>query len=293
MKHIYYISLLLIISSCGTPKQVIQNSFDAQKLYTEMSYSEAYTKIENVISYYESKNKNAPDTTYALAGILAVESNNISKGISYLEKAIELGNTSEDTYYTRALAYKKVDNLSKEIQALEAFTNSFPSSPKIFEIQKRLFSTYIESENLDKATNLWANIDIRKENSSELIENYLKLQTSLGEDTKTLYTLSTKLLALDPNNQTALTNIAKDYYDKAEDRYKREMDAYDKKKTRRQYAYLLEQLKIAANDYKTSAQYFEQLYKLNPSKETAAYLSNIFSRISNDKKAKYYRNRTY
>ena len=292
MKYTYYITLLLILISCGTPKQVVQNSFEAQKLYTEMNYNDAYAKIENVISFYESKNKNAADTTYALAGILALESNNTSKGISYLEKALKLGNKLEDTYYNMAIAYKKADNLSKEINALEAFTSSFPNSIKSYEIQKRLFSTYIESENWEKATNLWENIDNKKENDSELIEDYLKLQTSLGKDTKSLYTLSTKLLALDPNNVSALSNIAKYYYEKAEDRYNREMDAYDKKKTRRQYAYLLEQLKIAANDYKTSSQYFEQLYKLNPSKETAAYLSNIFSRISKEKKAEYYRNRT-
>jgi hypothetical protein len=201
-----------------------------------------------------------------------------------------LGNRSETTYFDLTEGYQSINNLSKEIDALETFTDSFPESELLFPVKKRLMRTYIESDNLEKADALWENLGSEKQNDKDLLEDYVTLLKKQEKDAEA-YKNSTLLLALDYKNTLALETISKHYYELAENRYSREMAAYEKNRTRKQYVYLLDQLKIATKDFKTSRTYFEQLYKLEPKKEYALYLANINARLNNKKQAEFYRNK--
>jgi tetratricopeptide (TPR) repeat protein len=81
------------------------------------------------------------------------------------------------------------------------------------------------------------------------------------------------------------------YFWLAENRYQAEMEAYEKKRTNSQYAKLLEAFKIVTRDFKTSLGYFTRLYKLYPKPEYARYLGNIYTRLDDKEKAKYYYNK--
>ena len=289
MKFIKIIIPLILLSACGTPKKITDASLEAARLTENSKYEEALKKVESIINYYEDKGTNAADTTYSLAANLAYKTDKIYPAVKYYESAIKTGSKDETVWVNLADCYKKMDNLSKEITTLEAYKDSFPEGKALPRMEKRLMDTYIESKNWTKATNLWLTLPGNKNNSPDLMEDYVSLLENTSANENTIYEASTKLLKLDPYNTIALKNIAIHFYKNAERRYEREMNTYEKHKTRRQYAYLLEQLKIVTKDYKSAAFYFEKLYKLDPQKEYAAYLSNIYLRLNNANKSQFYK----
>ncbi|MFB6340175.1 tetratricopeptide repeat protein [Saccharicrinis sp. FJH62] len=288
-KFLFLLIVVFLLSSCGTPKQITELNTEAYKLAAESNTQGALQKTEDIIAFYESKHKVASDSTYAFAGELALKSGNNDKALTYLNKAIENGNSRPETYYNITQAYKRSNNLSFEISSLEKFLEKFPDSELKISAQKELMTAYIESENWTKAEILWKNIDDTQKSDTGLLEDYVILQNNL-ENSEEAYNYAIKLFAADQKNSTALFTLGSHYYNKAENLYNTEMAAYEKHKTRRQYAYLVDQLKIATKDYQAAKKYFEKLYKLNPQKEYAGYLANINARLNNKKQADYYRN---
>lgn len=287
-KYLIIITIAVLTAACGTPKLVINNYNSAQSLATENNTEEAYSKIQEVVNYYESRSKAAPDSVYALAGNLALSTNNTNIAKEYLTKAQGLGYNSEDVILDLASVYNTINNVSLEIDQLTKFTELYPKSSHIFEVQKQLFHLYTTNDNNEKAVQIWDELNKEKFKDVQLMQDYVYLQNNLNNKTEAFNT-SKKLLVLDPNNKIALYEIATHYFHLAENRYQREMKAYEKKKTRRQYQYLLEQLKLSEKDFKTSRMYFEQLFKLEQNSTYATYLMNINSRLNNEKKAEYYK----
>ncbi|MFB6317878.1 tetratricopeptide repeat protein [Saccharicrinis sp. FJH54] len=289
MKNTVFLSIIILLSACGTPKKISELNNDAYLLAAENNTKDALNKTEQIISFYESKNKTASDTTYAFAGELALKSGQNNKAINYLNSAVEAGNTDAGTYYNLGQAYGRVNNLSYEISTLEKFLEKFPENDLSTEVKKNLMDAYIESENWIKAEKLWKNLDENQKEDARLMEDYVILQNQL-ENPEEAFSYAVKLFGKDQKNSTALFTLGLHYYKKAETRYTTEMAAYEKRKTRRQYAYLLDQLKIATKDYQAAKKYFEKLYEVDPQKEYAGYLANINARLNNKKKAEYYRN---
>jgi len=67
------------------------------------------------------------------------------------------------------------------------------------------------------------------------------------------------------------------------------MKAYDKKKTNKQYRKLLKALDVVTADFNKSLKYFKKLYGVDSVPEYANYLSHIYNRLSDKKKAEYYK----
>lgn len=100
--------------------------------------------------------------------------------------------------------------------------------------------------------------------------------------------LQKSLLKLDPENLIAKDAIAIQLYKSAEERYQREMKAYQNNKTSTQYKRLLKQLDLINADFKIARGYLEELYKLKPEAHYATLLGNIYTRFENKSKANYY-----
>jgi hypothetical protein len=101
-------------------------------------------------------------------------------------------------------------------------------------------------------------------------------------------TLASAILEKDADNELAMKWLGKKFFWKAENRYLKELEAYEKKKTTSQYNKLLDAFETVTNDFKTSLNYFTRLYKLYPKTEYAQYLGNLYTRLSAEGKAKYY-----
>ena len=278
--------LLFIIHSCAT-QQLINEGNTA---YQEGNYDSALTAWDQAIEIYQEKGKKADAAVYFNAGQAAMEVEQYERAGKYLSVADYLQYDDPELYTLQAEIYYKIDNLSKEMTALENYREKYPQGEKMDEFTIRLFETYVESKNWQWAADLWPEIDEDARSTEELLTVYLVVQKNLG-NTKESTELAAQLLKMNPNNQEALEWFAKSNFRKAEDLYVTEMKAYKNHRTTKQYKRLLKKLDIAYEDYRTSRDYFLKLYKLSPKSEYAKYLGDIYTRLAQKQKAAYYYNK--
>ena len=120
-----------------------------------------------------------------------------------------------------------------------------------------------------------------------MLTGYLKTLRAL-ERPENIINLAKKINKIEPNNIDALEVLATEYYRIAEDSYQTEMKAYEQNRTNRQYRQLLAALEVINANFRTSRDYFEKLYKLDPNPRYATFLGNIYTRFDNKKQADYY-----
>ncbi|HYX09622.1 MAG TPA: hypothetical protein VE912_23040 [Bacteroidales bacterium] len=277
----------LMVLGCTTSKQFTQLNTEAKTAYTTKDYETALVKYDSLIALKKEKGKKVSGKVYNYAGLAAFNADNTSKTITYLQQALHDSAATADAYYALARSYKKIDNLSKEINNLQAYVKKFPDGKDIISVRKRLFETLVESENYDQALGLWKNMTSESKSSEEMLTDYLILNRELNNN-DTCDEVANKLLDINKDNKEALDWLARKYFWKAENLYQDEMKAYKAHRTRKQYAHLLKALKIVNKDFDRALKYFKRLYNLEPSKEYAKFIGNIYRRFDNKQKADYY-----
>lgn len=290
MKKIVLLGIVVLLIACSTGSKITKVTGEAETAYQKGNYEDALASYEVVIMDYEKQGIPQKCPVYGKAGIAAMELGNKEKAIDYLVKDTGTPSVSASTYATLAKYYHQIDNLSKEIDALEAVMNNFPESQEAVKLKVRLFETYIESENWEKAITTWPLIGPGPSSDAALIEEYFLANKSLGQD-DACDSIAQQLLEIDPISIPALEWEAKKYYHKAENRYQEEMAAYEKNKTNSQYNKLVKALEVVTKDFKTSLKYFTTLYEINPLSSYATFLSNIYARLDDKKKADYYKSK--
>lgn len=275
--------LVLLIQSCAVQKLTKEGN----SAYEAGNYEAALSNLEEVIKKIESKGEQAEGEVYFKAGMAAMELGKTEKASEYLEVAEYLEYPSPRLYTTLAKIYKDIDNLSKEIEALEGYHSNFPNGKKIDTINIRLFETYVESENWQKAANLWPDIESQAQSNIHLLAGYLTVNKNLENEEKA-DKLADQIVKKDPNNITALEWYAKKYFREAENLYVTEMNAYKKNRTNKQYKKLMDAWDKIWPAFRKSRDYFLKLYKLNPQPEYAKFLGNIYTRMDKKQKAEYW-----
>jgi len=293
MKLKHLVTGILIVSlfnSCGIigPYSALNKSGEAA--YTAGNYEEALNNWEQIISDREGKGKSAKAPVYASAGKAAVQLKKFKKAETYFQKAINLDYNDAELYFGLSKCYRDIDNLSREMTALETYIEKYPAGVDLTSVQSRLFETYVESENWDLANTLWQKFNDAQKADISLMAGYLLVNQALKND-DVCQRLAKRILKAEPKNVIALEYYAKKYFWRAEKLYTKEMKAYEKKKTHKQYAILLKALKKVNKDFKQARDYYEKLYKIAPSKGYAKYLKNTYTRLNNKKKAAYYKKR--
>jgi hypothetical protein len=210
------------------------------------------------------------------------------KAIAYLEQNRYTSSVNGDTYYELSKKYREIDNLSKELDALETYLNDYPDGDKTALIHERLFGIYMEIEEWEKVLAEWDLIPAEKQQEPAFANDYFVANKALKNDT-VCDALATQMLETDPYNLLALDWMGKKYFWQAENLYQQELEAYEKNKTNRQYNKLLKALDIVSADFKKSLGYFTLLYEKEPNPKTAKYLSNIYNRLDDKKNAEYYK----
>ncbi len=285
--------LITIIAfiSCETGKKLSQLNKNADTAYRSGDMQTALNNYEKIITFYENKNnvKNCPVYTKAGQAAFALDKND--KALNYFNKALYTVSENADTYFELAKLYRKIDNLSKEINALQTYVEKYPNGKDLSQVKKRLFETYVKSENWDKALNFWPKLGNESANGNELLTGFFQVNKALNH-TKICDSLAKILLARNKNNIMALEWKAKKYYYLAEKSYQSEIKVYETHKTRRQYAKLLKAFDVVTANFKYSLYYFKKLYLIKPNKEYARYIANIYIRLDDKKKADYYLKKT-
>ncbi len=292
MKVQFQVILLLIIFavSCSAPRQFTNISKDASDAYQAEDYETALQLYDKFITQHNDDVLSIPDSIYRGAGLSAYHLGQSEKSLNYLNLIRYTETADAKVHYVLALLNREIDNLSREITALEMYLDTKPEGDQVIDLKERLFVTYVESRNYEKAHELWNDIESHARYKEPLINNYFHVQEALGNE-DLLDDLAEDLLLLNPDNTDALFHLAKRYFWRAENLYQSEMEAYEKNRTHRQYAQLLRAFEVLNTDFHKSLNYFLRLYDIEARPAYARYIGNIYLRFDDNSKARYYHNR--
>lgn len=275
--------IMVAIFSCATTSLLDKGN----AAYQQGDYALALQTLEQIIDQGINSGTIADSAVYFKAGMAAQNLGQQQKAENYLKTAFDQGFADEELFISLMNKNREIDNLTREIYALEAYHTHFPEGAKINSINKRLFETYIESEQWVKANTLWPEIESHVSDDVTFLEHYLKVNKKLYQHEKCDEVVQ-QILTLDADNLVGMEWQAVKYYNKADDRYVSEMKAYQENKTRKQYKKLLAAWDLIWPDYRKARDYFEKLYTLSPNTKYARFLGNIYSRMDKKDKATYW-----
>ncbi len=292
MKQILILLVIIIVTiiGCTTQKSAITTVSHRQKAIDEAAAGNFQSAVQLWKNYFDQQNAGLKDiqvSDYAIAADIAYKSGNDQLAVSWYDAARIQGYTGEDMYQAFAVIFRKKQNLSRELTALEFIKAYFEQAQNITNIQSRLFEIYMEI-NRDKAFEQWNKLDNTTQKAEAFLNSYFILNRE--KDNKQLAdSLADTLLLINPDHRDAIEWNGEKYYWLAENHYQREMAKYNKLKTHVQYQLLLNELKIVAEDFKRSRDYFEKLWALEKLHRYASYLANIYARLDNRERAEYFK----
>jgi len=287
----FLISIFILIFSftgCGPAREITRLSEEGESAYEAGNYQAALDHYRQLIELKEAREDEVSGKTLNRAGLSAYYLKKTSLSLQYLERARHTDAADERTYAALADGYREIDNLSREITNLEIYVNEYPDGERIEAMRGRYFETLVESMNWEQAYDLWPELDEETRRKESFLNGYFTVNKALGNDEQCTR-LAKKLLQINENNTDALEWLGIKYFRRAESRYSREMEAYERNRTHRQYAILLEAFEVINEDFRTALNYLLKLYNIDPSPRIASYLANIYQRFENESKARYYR----
>jgi tetratricopeptide (TPR) repeat protein len=280
--------LSLFFIGCSSTSSLTKQTDKAKQAFATGDFENAFTLYTTFIEQQKSVNKELSGEVYSAAAKSAFKVDKLKISESFFKEAYYKEYADADMYANMISIYRSIDNLSKEIDALEYFTQHYSTDPRFVNLNIRLLETYIESENWDKALAMWTAFNVETQSDIKVMELYLTAQKELG-NYSVADKLATDILKKNSGSKVALERMAEKYFWRAETRYQVEMDAYEKKKTNKQYSIMLKALDVITVDFKKALGYYEKLYKNYPSKEYAKQMANIYVRFQDKKKSDYYR----
>lgn len=273
-----------MIVGCGAPKVLVPAYEEDAKLATSQGdYLKAMEAWKQ--HFKQTAIEEVSGESFAEAAKIAFKGGETDLALSWFDQAGYKFYSDADMYSTLANIYKSKNNISKELSALEFYTDSINATSN--EINKRLFEVYAEIDIHEKALQVWDRLDESVKNETSKLSTYFLIHKEL-KDTTVCDSVSLVLLEKNSLHIEALEWNAKKLYRLGENRYKSEMAKYEKNKTTRQYKILLKELDLATADFKKSLVYFEKLWEVNPGKKYASYFANIYARFGDKKKSEYY-----
>lgn len=282
------LTVSLLLNSCKTILSIADLQTNAEQAYNEGNYTAALQQYENLIKNWNNNYAFEENPYYDKAGHAAISLKDHGKAIEYFNHSTHYGFAGANTYLALINHYREIENFSREMTVLNTFIEKFPNEAVEASAHERLFEMYVETGRWEEAE---AQIPFfSHEPGIEELEQLLLVHNKLGNE-KEGEAAASQLLELDNNNTAALEWRAINYFEAGEARYIAETEAYERNKSRSQYARLLKGYEAAGEDYRIARDIFERLYKQNPDKKYAIYLYNIYARFQDEEKAAYYRAR--
>lgn len=279
--------LLLTFVACSGGKQITQTMQSGQSAYNTGDYQKALADWEIVIAHYKKTDTEKECPVYSEASDAAGKLGQTEKAIRYLKSDLYTPFANGDSYFKLAGLYRQIDNLSNEMDMLEAYSSKYPDGEKIDDVKSRLFEINTEIKNWEVVVGLWGSLSTNTQAEVPIIEMYFLANEKLKNDS-VCDRLALQLLEQDNKNTVALEWMAKKLFWQAENKYQNELKAYSKNKTNKQYKKLLNALDVVSSDFKKSLVYFKTLYAVDPSPAYAKYLGDIYNRLDDKKKADYF-----
>ena len=278
------VTALAILAACSTGKLTSSSKTNATTLENSGNYTEAMSAWNQYFTQTPVEQTSGED--FANAAQVAIKAGNTAQAIGWFDQARYKNFASPEMYKSLAGIFKEEDNFSKEMSALEFYTENYGNTDQ--DVSARLFSMYCEIGETEKALSYWKLMDASSRNQEANLLDYFQINKKL-ENSAVCDSVSAVILKINPDQTDALDWMAKKYYRAGQDRYDSEMKKYEQNKTRKQYAVLLKELDLVTADFKKALPYLEKLWKQNQTKEYASYFVNIYARFGDEQKVDYYK----
>jgi tetratricopeptide (TPR) repeat protein len=280
MRKLIILLSVFTIASCSTLKKSPLSLSDADKALKEKNYSEALTILEKLIATYEANGTSDTTLAYEKAGNAASALGDTLKAERYYKMAVYHQTATAPVYVFLADYYKKLDNLSKEVMALEGLAEHYPTSAEAEITYPRLFTYYVNTSQWDQAVGIWMKIP-QDQKVLPLLSDWLNVCIK-RKDAEAADIAAQEVLTADSQNRSAMLWKAQRFYDKGEARYQQEMADYEKNKTHAQYAKLTKGLEFSTSDFRSALKLFEKVYKMQSESSVALMISNIYARFGDE-----------
>jgi tetratricopeptide (TPR) repeat protein len=287
MRNTVFFFILLFLTSCAALHKTPSKEVAAESATSTGMHEKALALWEQIIAEHEQAGLQNTSIAYDKAGHSALAIGDTLKSENYFKLSMYYQTASVATYSFLIDYYQKTNNLSREVMALEGLLSHYPQSQVTAKVMPQLFQLYTQTQQWESAEKIWPLVK-NEYHSENLVNSWLNVNKAL--DNKDLCDdIASQLLALNPKNRVALEWNAKKYYDKGEQRFQMEMEAYEKNKTRSQYASLLKGLEVSTDHFQQALKLFEMLHKTHQDNSYALYISNIYARFGDEKNSMHYR----
>ncbi len=286
---VFLFLLAILFQACAPVKKLDQLYLEAESALEAENKEAALLAYEEFIALGLANNMDVDIQVYNRAASLAYDLGDPGRAISLLDPFRRSEVATPETHSILARSYKMIDNLSLELSSLESYLTNFPDGEEVSDMRGRLFKVYVASNQMDKAVQLWDELEDSQRSDETLMTGFFVTQRALSDDVAATQ-MAAALLDKNPEHQEALEWLARRYFRQAESLYEREITAYENNRTHRQYARLLEAMEEVNTDLRIALSYFRRLWALDPSPEYARFLVNIYERFQDNDQAAYFRN---
>ena len=289
MKQVFFITVVIIflLFAACSPK-ITAPVLSSKDLAVQATESGNYEMaVEAWKTHFDEQTlAQIPGADFATAAQMAFKADDLEQSVKWFDQARYKNFANAEMYQTLAAIFRKQQNISKELSALEYYKANFEGDMN--EVNNRLFELYYEVKLYDEALVAWDGMNVETQSKIENLKPYFSINKS-QEKNEICDSLATVILEKEPKNIEALEWNGMKYYWLAENRYQREMEKYEKNKTNKQYKALLKELEISTADFKKALPYFEKLWDIEPGEKYASYFMNIYARFGDESKVNYYK----
>ncbi len=284
---IFLLAIVMLMSSCKQSQKLTQTSQKADLLYFQKDYQGAFDSYSSIIESYVAKKQQVPGDLYSSAGKCLYYMESRPQAMEYFNRAEQLGFQDEMMLSLRVKYYGDIDNLSKEVEALEQYSALYPDGSDIAYVNKRLYLRYVEMKEFRKAYLRYPKLQANSRDSLPVLESYHQVCKKLGKADEA-DKIAEKLYSIDNNNAIGLEHVAYQAYKTTEDEYQAAVKAYEAQKTNAAYTVMVKKTQPLAARYKTARDLYLKLYGITKKPADAAILARIYQRLKDKQKADYY-----
>jgi len=282
-------ALAALLSACGSSKALVSIRQEADLLYYQKDYVNAFDKYSSVIESYVSKKESVPPELYVSAGKCLYYSDSKAAALPFFKLAEDAGYYDEQILLLQIKYYADADDRSKELDRLEKYSALYPDGNEINFVNYRLYLRYCETKEYRKAHLRYQSLSDEYRDDISIIEKQHLVCTKLGRKDEA-DSIARQLYNLNPNNLIGLNYVAYDAYITTENEYAAAVKAYEDKKTNAAYKTMQQKTAQLAPRYKTAKDLYVKLYNLYKRPQDAAILSQICTRLNEKQNAAYYDN---
>ena len=280
-------ALSAVLPGCGSSKMMVAARQEADFMYYQKDYLNAFDKYCQIIESYVSKKEPVPAELYALAGKCLYSADSQAEAIKYFKLAEDAGYEDEQILMLQIKHYADADNLSKELDCLEKYSALYPDGNDIAFVNYRLYLRYCEMQEYGKAHLRYQSLsDEYRDDVAVLGKQHLVCEKLNRRDEAD--NIARQLYNMNPNNLIGLNYMAYDAYITTENEYVAAIKAYESNKTNAAYRQMQQKTAPLVARYKKAKELYVKLYNLYKRPHDAAILSRICTRLNEKQNAAYY-----